>query len=55
MLSDFIIEFLSKLRLEDLERLMQVLDDESDAFNNDAATDAIKVCIATRKAMQEPH
>lgn len=55
MLSDLMIDFLSKLRAEDLQRLMEVLEDDSDVFNTDAAMDGIKICIATRKVMEESH
>lgn len=55
MLSDLMIDFLSKLRAEDLQRLMEVLEDDSDVFNTDAAMDGIKICISTRKVMEESH
>lgn len=53
-MSELMIEFLSRLRLQDLERLLEILEDDDGAFTGEETLDAVKVCIATQENLFKP-
>jgi hypothetical protein len=48
-MSDEMIEFLGNLRLEDLERLKNVLEEDAQSFEEDTVMASIKCCIEVHR------